>query len=90
MSEVPASLEQRMQQARAAVAPQDTEAATLAAAAIHALQDALQNCDERSAALPLLAADALVTAACAVADADDLERLAHELAPAQLAALLER
>jgi hypothetical protein len=75
---VPASLQARMEQALRDVAADQPDVADLfAAAALSCLQDALAQCEERDAALHLLAADALMTAACeaAAADADAAERL---------------
>jgi len=90
VSDVPALLAARMQSAldEAAAGDDGDDAARFAAAALACVRDALQHGNERSGALPLLAADALVTAACAHADATTLQRLAAEFAPARLAALL--
>lgn len=98
-AEVPPALLERM---RAAV---DTAAggsvpAVLADASLACLRDALERCDDRAAALHLLAADALVTAACeaeaeaeAAAEATTtgrhgvaaLRTLSIDLAPSRLA-----
>ena len=64
--DVPPSLQLRMEQASAA-ADADSLVAELTAAALECLRVALQKCDDRAAALDLLAADALVTYACAAA-----------------------
>jgi hypothetical protein len=65
--------------------------AELAAAAITCLQAAIRIGDDRSAAIHLLAADALITAACeaAVDDGlDGLDELRAACAPARLDALV--
>lgn len=74
--DVPEALMQRMHAALDEVqeAPADVPD-TLAAAAISCLRDALQHCDHRDAALHLLAADALMTAACQVAAETSTDRL---------------
>jgi hypothetical protein len=67
--DVPPSLATRMRLAVdviAAAAPPDVPG-ELAAAALACLQQAFDGCDERDAALHLLAADALVTGACEAA-----------------------
>lgn len=64
----------------------------LAAASLHALRAALQQCDSRDAALPLLAADALVTAACEAAAEHGptaLDRLCRDMSPDRLQRLLD-
>lgn len=61
----------------------------LAAAALVCLRDAMESCDERAAALPLLAADALITAACEAAAEDGpdaLQRICDAYSTAALAA----
>ena len=94
MTDVPAALAAHMRRALDDVAPANTgddpavDPARFAAAAHACLRDALTACDDRDAALPLLAADALITAACAGADENELRRLAAEWAPERLAALL--
>jgi hypothetical protein len=63
----------------------------LAHAALDCLRTAFDDCDDRAAALHLLAADALVTAACeaaAQAGLATLEELCDALSPQRLAALL--
>jgi hypothetical protein len=71
----------------------------LGAAALACLRAALPHCDERAAALHLLAADALITAACEAAaqDADDaaaavraVRAVCAAYAPARLASLVPR
>jgi hypothetical protein len=67
--DVPPSLAARMGQAVdviVAAAPPDLPG-ELAAAALDCLQHAFDRCDERDAALHLLAADALMTGACEAA-----------------------
>jgi hypothetical protein len=67
--DVPPSLQARMEPAvdgTAAATPPDV-AGELAAAALACLQQAFDDCDERGAALHLLAADALMTSACEAA-----------------------
>lgn len=75
--DVPAALMQRMNAALDEV--QQTPGAdvpdALAAAAMSCLRDALQRCDHRDAALHLLAADALMTAACQAAAETSADRL---------------
>jgi hypothetical protein len=74
-----------------AVARHTELAGVLAEAARICLVDALDHCDERSAALPLLAADALMTFACeAAADGEraGIAELAESCAPQRLALLL--
>jgi hypothetical protein len=66
---VPPSLQARMEsavEAVAAAAPPDVPA-ELSGAAIACLLRAFEGCDERAAALHLLAADALMTSACEAA-----------------------
>jgi hypothetical protein len=68
-NDVPPSLQARMELAvdgTAAATPPDV-AGDLAAAALACLEQAFDNCDERGAALHLLAADALMTGACEAA-----------------------
>jgi hypothetical protein len=69
--DVPASLQQRMDAALAAGVEAPDEPGAMAAAAVGCLRDALERCDERAAALHLLAADALITRACELAAAAD-------------------
>jgi DnaJ-domain-containing protein 1 len=92
--DVPSALRTRMQAAVAGVDPAAAASVplTLGAAAVSCLREALARCDERGAALHLLAADGLITAAHeAAADSDDasaaLRELWHEYEPARLAAL---
>jgi hypothetical protein len=65
--QVPATLRQRMDAALSAVNAQPDDPDGLGAAALECLRDALARPDERSAAVHLLAADALITRACEVA-----------------------
>ena len=91
-ADVPASLQARMEQA-AAGAEADSLVTELTDAALECLRVALQTCDDRAAALDLLAADALVTQACAAAaEAGDaaLAALADRLSPARLQALMPK
>jgi hypothetical protein len=63
----------------------------LAEAALYCLRHALHDCDDRSAALPLLAADALMTSACEAAahgDSEKITLLAETCTPQRLARLL--
>jgi hypothetical protein len=91
---VPAALHARMLEAvRASASAVDASAVTtarqLAEAAVHCLRAALDQGDERSAALSLLAADALITSACEAAAADGpgaLADLCADYAPERLAA----
>jgi hypothetical protein len=90
---VPARLQARMEAAvLEAGAPVGSRVhAELAAAAITCLQAAIRIGDDRSAAIHLLAADALITAACeAAADEglDGLDELRATCAPARLDALV--
>jgi hypothetical protein len=64
--DVPPALQQRMLEAVDAGAGESVPA-VLADASLACLRDALELCDDRAAALHLLAADALVTAACEAA-----------------------
>ena len=85
--DVPAQLQQLMDDAVATIDAQQDVAGELAAAAVECLRVAMQRCDERAAALHLLAADALVTHACALAaDAggDALDVLAANLTAGRL------
>jgi hypothetical protein len=90
---VPVSLSVRMERALVDVAPDDSPAAisdSLLAAAVSCLRDAVDACDERQGALPLLAADALMTAACEAAaqqDGSALDGLCARIAPHDLEAL---
>jgi hypothetical protein len=87
--DVPASLQSRMEQsARDATGVTIPDA--LASASLDALRDALALCDDRAAALPLLAADALITAACEAAADDEaaLAALCAAFDPSRLAALV--
>src|SRR5688500_5570900 len=80
--DVPAQLQQRMEEAAGAVGALPRVADELAAAAVECLRLAAQRCDERAAALHLLAADALLTHACALAaeaGSDALDELARAL-----------
>ncbi|HSJ06702.1 MAG TPA: hypothetical protein VK936_08370, partial [Longimicrobiales bacterium] len=90
---VPASLQTRMETALLeAPAPAGSPVhAELAAAAIACLQAALRIGDDRSAAIHLLAADALITAACEAAADDGLggvDELMAACAPSRLDALV--
>ncbi|CAN5744181.1 hypothetical protein BH23GEM9_BH23GEM9_11080 [soil metagenome] len=104
---VPASLQAHMEAAVRAVDPPAADAAVdpssaidpaavaqqLATASIASLRAAIAHCDERAAALSLLAADALITSACeAAADesADALALLCEEYAPERIAVLLRQ
>lgn len=63
----------------------------LAEAARICLRQVLRNCEQRTAALPLLAADALITYACEAAvdePGDALAELARSCEPARLARML--
>jgi hypothetical protein len=73
--DVPPELLEAMQKAIAAV-PAGSAAQHLADAALASLRSALHRCDERVAALPLLAADALMTAACELAAGEGDDALA--------------
>lgn len=92
--DAPASLVARMDRAvqEAARAHPRLEAAdALGQAALSCLREALEQCDERAAALPLLAADALITAACehaAERGPDHVLALARRFAPAALEPLV--
>ncbi|HSK19770.1 MAG TPA: hypothetical protein VK912_11540 [Longimicrobiales bacterium] len=89
---VPPALEARMESAMDDVVGQDTVPAALAAAARVCMRDALAAGDDRSAAVHLLAADALITYACeAAADGRDAEFdvVARAAAPERLALLLD-
>jgi hypothetical protein len=90
---VPPALEARMESALADVPGDDSVPAALADAARACLRDAVAGCDDRDAALHLLAADALITCACEAAadeDAAALDALAQAHAPERLAHLVER
>ena len=70
----------------------DSVAASLADAALVCMRDALGAGDDRSAALHLLAADALITYACeAAADGSDaaFDTVARAAAPERLISLLD-
>lgn len=84
---VPPSLARAMAVA-ASAGPDDTR--SLAGAATNALRAALRHGSDREAAFQLLAADALLTAACerAAARPGELSELAINFAPAGIAALL--
>ncbi len=82
--DVPAPLAARMADALAGAQLQD--AGACAEAGLAALRRALAAGDERSAALDLLTADALITAACVRAATDGLP---DALSPERFAALLE-
>jgi hypothetical protein len=74
-ADVPPELQARMELALLTTGHDDAAAAdvahALAQAAVSCLRDALTTCEHRRAALPLLAADALITAAFeAAADRD--------------------
>jgi hypothetical protein len=90
--DAPAALLHRMHEAVCALPDTDRALSEqLAAAALDCLRDALDRCDERAAALPLLAADALITAACEAAASEvpaALDRLAAACAPDRLAGLI--
>ena len=97
MTDVPAALVALMRNAVGDVAPTTSrtsgdlaaaDPAQLARAAQACLRGALTTCDDRAAALPLLAADALITMACERADEDGLRRLATEWSPERLAAMM--
>ena len=86
---VPPDLARVMREALAGQDAGKAEPGALLAAAETCLRRALDRIDERAAALDLLAADALLTDACArAAGADGVGALAAE-ATARLAALLE-
>jgi hypothetical protein len=89
---VPPALEARMESAMDDVIDDDSVPASLADAARVCMRDALAAGDDRSAALHLLAADALITYACEAA-ADDsgaaFEAVARAAAPERLALLLD-
>lgn len=101
LADVPASLAHRMTAALDDVAsntdPADRAASipvVLGEAALNCLRAAMPRCDDREAALHLLAADALITSACeAAADADgsseSLRELSRVFATTSLAAELE-
>jgi hypothetical protein len=85
---VPSALQAEMASALQEVSEERRMPAVLAEAARICLLRALQHGDERAAALPLLAADALVTYACDAASAegdDALQELASSLDPERLA-----
>lgn len=92
---VPPALEARMETAVDEVGADGTSNAgdvsqVLGAAGLMAIRGALERCDERAAALHLLAADALVTSACAAAAGagdDALDALCAAFAPERLASL---
>lgn len=88
---VPPALEARMESAIEDVIDDDSVPASLADAARVCMRDALAAGDDRSAALHLLAADALITYACeAAADgAAAFEAVARAAAPERLALLLD-
>jgi hypothetical protein len=83
----PASLASSMNAAVQSHAHLST-ATGLGDAALQCLRTALQLGDDRTAATPLLAADALLTAACEAAGADGVTALADHFAPGRLAAAL--
>jgi hypothetical protein len=87
---VPPTLQSAMESAAATQSPETRLPRALGDAALRAAVAALARCDERDAALTLLAADALVTAACeAAADSEtELEHLCATFAPERLASLL--
>ena len=89
---VPPELEVVMESAVDEVIGEDTALPhALAEAARICLHQVLRNCDHRSAALPLLAADALMTYACEAAvdePGDALDDLARSCEPARLARML--
>ena len=80
-----------MESAMDHVMDHDSIAAVLADAARVCLRDALAAGDDRSAALHLLAADALITHACeaAVEDSAAFDAVARAAAPERLALLLD-
>jgi hypothetical protein len=91
--DVPAQLQHRMEEAASVVASGPAVAVELAAAAVDCLRVAFQHCDDRAAALHLLAADALLTHACALAaetGSDALDHVSRDLTPARLHALIAR
>jgi hypothetical protein len=91
---VPPELEALMESAVDDVIGDETPVPhALAEAARMCLRRAMRNCDERAAALPLLAADALMTYACEAAAATDsaaLEDLATTCTGERLARLVPR
>ncbi|HEX2167230.1 MAG TPA: hypothetical protein VHG09_08310 [Longimicrobiales bacterium] len=89
---VPPALEARMESAMDDVLEDDSIPAVLADAARVCLRDALAAGDDRSAALHLLAADALITYACEAAvdgDGDALRAIADANGPDRLAHLID-
>lgn len=89
---VPPALEARMESAMDDVIDHDSVPATLADAARECMRDALAAGDDRSAALHLLAADALITYACeAAADGGEpgFDAVARAAEPGRLALLLD-
>jgi hypothetical protein len=84
---VPASLSERMLRALDDAVSDDASASTseaLLLAAMSCLREAVDLCDARQGALPLLAADGLMTAACEVAahqGASVLDNLCVRVAP---------
>jgi hypothetical protein len=88
---VPPSLQAFMESAVDAIPGDDDAGAAreLAAAALACLHQALRLGDDRAAALPLLAADALMTAACEEAALrGDIADLTDEFSTARLRSLL--
>ena len=85
----PLSLRNAMDTALAAGRGEGSVAAVLCDAAMHALESALQAGDDRAAALHLLAADALLTAACeaAVDDPGEASEVAQRFGTKQLATM---
>ena len=87
--EVPAMLQRRMEEAASDASGARVQD-ELIMAALECMRVALARCDERAAALHLLAADALVTHACGLA-ADDpaaLDAVAAALSPARMCAVI--
>jgi hypothetical protein len=91
-ADVPPSLQARLVTAVGDVvaAPSAPVWDVLATAAFACLDEAAGRCDDRDAALELLAADALITGACEAAAAEPaaLRALHERFAPTRLAALL--
>jgi hypothetical protein len=88
--DIPASLASLMELAvREVDTGADGDATTLSLAAVACMRTALRMGDERAGALHLLAADALITAACEAAadDGAELHTLADRYAPDRLSAL---
>jgi hypothetical protein len=90
---LPASLSEHMLRALEDAVPDDASASTAEAlmlAALSCLRKAVELCDSRQGALPLLAADGLMTAACEAAaqqGASALDNLCARIAPHTLETL---